>query len=217
MEEIYQNSNDDMASLLKKTFAGDAAARDELILSLWNTTSRMVVHRFKNSWDAEDLSLAEDVTHDIIVKILDNGTLPLRRCLEKLKRVERAPQTGEPFMVEKYIAVIISNAITDYFRRKRDKHRAGVRMVSLAECPEPAARNPEEPDAAIPDEDMLIAGLNILAKAERRVVDSYRKGRSTDDIAADMGIKEATVRSHWSHAIAKLKIFFDKDDFSSTS
>lgn len=140
----------------------------------WPAALRLARHLLR------DATAAEDVASDVLLRVW-----------------ERWRVTGLPDAPEAYVARAIRNAVASVYRR-RDRDRA-----LLAKVPEVAVT--ADPGDAFADELTVADVLRRLPEAERTTVRlAYLQDLSTEQVARQLGVQPATVRSRLHRARRRL-------------
>jgi RNA polymerase sigma-70 factor (sigma-E family) len=131
-----------------------------------------------------DPYLAEDVVQDSLARAQT--------------RWSRIAATAQP---EAYVKRMVLNEYLSWRRRRR------LRTVSAPdEAIERAARPVDDPSSAVTERDAMVTLIAGLPPRQRAVLAlRYYEGRTDAEIAALLGCREATVRSHAARALAALR------------
>jgi RNA polymerase sigma-70 factor (sigma-E family) len=132
-----------------------------------------------------DPHLAEDVVQEVLVRVH-----------RKWRRIQSVP------VPDAYVRRMITNQFLSWRRRKSfsEAPRPPEDMLELA----PAVRDPA---SRIDDRDELLAQIATLPKRQRvALVLRYFCDLPDDEIAAVMGCRVVTVRSHISRALSTLRV-----------
>lgn len=172
--------------ILKKALAGDSEAWDEVFDRLWPVVAGVAASLMHGA----DAAAIEDAAQNTFVRLTEDDSRRLR-----------AYDPGRA-TVEKYVAKIAHNCTLDFLRAQTRRSR------NASQLPPPEEKNDNLSERIFPWE--LTAALGVLAPREREVIEMlYFDHLDTAEIADRLGIGADTVRSLKSHAMQKLRKYFD--------
>jgi len=139
----------------------------------------------------KDNARAEEVTQDALIKVM-----------------LAAPELESADHALSYLHRTIENICIDIFRLEGRRPNLVVLDDATAEIEKNWQENPDHSDiiAAADDAAIVRQALSMLSPAERAALVMWEmEGRSTEEIAAELGIKESAVRHTVSRARASLR------------
>ena len=173
---------------LEPALSGDETAWDELFKCLWPVVAGVASSMLRGMATAS----IDDAAQNTFVRLTEDGCRRLRLYDAGRGNLER------------YVAKIAHNCTLDYLRA--NARHLGTRDLSFVPEPEQESKNPS--NRIYPWE--LTAALGVLSAREREVIEMlYYDHCGTAEVAACLGIGADTVRSLKSHAVQKMRKFFD--------
>jgi len=138
------------------------------------------------------------------------GTKDFYGLLELRKRFPRVPiavvsSLDDPEIVREALRLGASGFIPKSFK-KQDFQRVISEILSGEVYAPPCAKQLED-DGSANERDELLAGLKSLTRRQLTVLQKIREGKPNREIAADLGVRETTVKAHVSDILDKLNAF----------
>ena len=166
--------------------------------------------------EAVSISEAAEVIEDagrVNLVLLDlhlPGTKDFCGLLELRKRFPRAPiavvsSLDDPEIVREALRIGASGFIPKSY--KKQEFQKAIGTLLNGDIFAPPCLNGIEETPALCERDQLLAGLKSLTRRQLTVLQKIREGKPNREIAADLGVRETTVKAHVSDILDKLDAF----------
>ena len=138
------------------------------------------------------------------------GTTDFCGLLELRKRFPRVPiavvsSLDDPEIVREALRIGASGFIPKSYRKP--EFQKAIASVLEGEAYAPPCLGGMEATDATCERDRLLAGLQSLTRRQLTVLQKIREGKPNREIAADLGVRETTVKAHVSDILDKLDAF----------
>ena len=172
---------EDLAMMVRRADAGDAAAKDALFATLYNELHRLAESHLRRSGSQFTMGTTT-LLHEAYLNLNSRERVVFPDRLRFLKYASRA----------------MRGLLIDYVRAKRAEKRGGE--ITFVEMPENAIRAPAI-DSSL---ELLGRALDELAQLDQPLAElvdlKFFCGFSFPDIAALRGVSERTVQRDWAKA-----------------
>ena len=138
------------------------------------------------------------------------GTKDFYGLLELRKRFPRVPiavvsSLDDPEIVREALRIGASGFIPKSFKKQDFQHV--INEILSGDVYAPPCLKQLEDDGSVTERDELLAGLKSLTRRQLTVLQKIREGKPNREIAADLGVRETTVKAHVSDILDKLNAF----------
>jgi RNA polymerase sigma factor (TIGR02999 family) len=172
---------EDLATMVRRADAGDAAAKDALFATLYNELHRLAEGHLRRSGSQFTMGTTT-LLHEAYLNLNGRERVAFPDRLRFLKYASRA----------------MRGLIIDYVRARRAEKRGGD--ITFVDMPENAAQAPTS-DSSL---ELLGRALDELAQMDRELAElvdlKFFCGFSFAEIAALRGVSERTVQRDWAKA-----------------